>query len=162
MDRYRDLLWVEMNQRAGQFAYYLGLTQTIDKDDINVLNDRDIQRYDFTLTWEYSRLQKVYSSYSFEKLSYKRAGGMDETTWIGFGGSSRFHDNILISLDYLRENVDPITVSSNHDRLNLSLTREYSATARLILDLEGNRSTYANNNGEVNDYTARLRYLKAF
>jgi len=162
MDRYRDLLWVEMNQKAGQFAYYLGLTQTIDKDDINVLNDRDIQRYDFTLTWEYSRLQKIYSSYSLEKLSYKRAGGMDQTTWIGFGGSSRFHDNILISLDYLRENVDPITVSSNHDRLNLSLTREYSATARLILDLEGNRSTYANNNGEVNDYTARLRYLKAF
>jgi hypothetical protein len=162
MDRYRDLLWLEFNHRAGQFAYYAGLSQTIDKDDVNVLNDRDILRYDFTLTWEYDRLKKVYSSYSHEKLNYKRAGGMDETTWIGFGGSSRFHENILVSLDYMRENVDPITTSSNHDRINLSLTREYSATARLIIDLEGNRSSYSNNNGEFDDYTARLRYLKAY
>ncbi|MBU1109156.1 MAG: hypothetical protein KKB51_20935 [Candidatus Riflebacteria bacterium] len=162
MDRYRDLLWLELNQRAGQFLYYAGLTQTIDKDDINVLNDRDIQRYDLNLTWEYDKLKKVYTSYSMEKLSYKRAGGMDQTSWIGFGGSSRFHENFLLSLDYLHETVDPTTVSSTHDRLNLSLTREYSATARLIIDLEGNRSSYSNNNAECDDYTARLRYLKAF
>lgn len=162
MDRYKDLLWIEFNHRAGQMLYFAGLSQTIDKDDVNVLNDRDIQRMDLSLTWEYDQLNKVYSSYSLEKLSYKRAGGLDQTSWIGFGGSSRFHENVLFSLDYQRENVDPLTVSSTHDRLNLSLTREYSRTTRLIIDLEGNRSEFSADNGEFDDYTAKLRYLKAF
>jgi hypothetical protein len=142
--------------------YYAGLSQTIDKDDINVLNDRDIQRFDLCLTWEYDKLNRVYSSYGIEKLSYKRAGGKDQTSWAGFGGSSRFHENLLFRIDYQRENIDPLTVSSRHDRLNLSLTREYSPTARLIIDLEGNRSEFSANNGEFDDYTAKMRYLKAF
>ncbi len=162
MKRYRDLLWLEFNHQAGQMLYYAGLSQTIDKDDVNVLNDRDIQRFDFNLTWEFNRLNRIYTSVAVEKLSYKRAGGMDETSWFGFGGSSRFHENILISLDYLRENVSPIGISSNHDRVNISLTREYSPTSRLILGLEGNRSRFSQNAGEFDDYTAKLRYLKAF
>lgn len=162
MKRYRDLMLLEFNHQAGQMIYFAGLSQTIDKDDINVLNDRDIQRFDFSLTWEFDKMRKVYSTYAAEKLSYKRAGGMDQTTWIGFGGSSRFHENVLLSLDYQRENVDPLSISSVHDRLNLSLTREYSPSARLIIDLEGNRSAFSGNTGEFDDYTAKMRYLKAF
>ncbi len=162
MDRYKDLLWVEFNHRAGQMLYFAGLSQTIDKDDVNVLNDRDIQRFDFTLTWEFDKLNRVYGSYGREKLSYKRAGGIDETAWFGFGGSSRFHENVLLSVDYQREEVDPLTVSSKHDRLNLSLTREYSRTARLVLDLEGNHGEFDNETGSFDDYTAKLRFLKAF
>lgn len=162
MNRYKDLLWLEFNHRAGQMVYYAGLSQTIDKDDVDILNDRDIQRFDLCLTWEYDKLNRVYSSYGIEKLSYKRAGGMDQTSWTGFGGSSRFHENMLFSIDYQRETLDPLTVSSRHDRLNLSLTREYGATARLIIDLEGNRSEFSANAGEFDDYTAKMRYLKAF
>lgn len=162
MDRYKDLLWLEFNHRAGQMLYYAALSQTIDKDKVNNLNDQDIQRFDLNLTWEYDKLNKVYSSFGLEKLSYKTAGGIDQTSWIGFGGSSRFHENMLLGLDYQRENVDPTTVSSTHDRLNLSLTREYSATARLIIDLEGNRSTFQGTAGDFDDYTAKMRYLKAF
>lgn len=162
MNRYKDLLWLEFNHRAGQMLYFAGLSQTIDKDDVNVLNDRDIQRFDLNLTWEYDKLNRVYSSYAIEKLSYKRAGGMDQTSWYGFGGSSRFHENVMVSVDYQREQLDPLTVSSKHDRLNLSLTREYSPTARLIIDLEGNRSEFAGDTGEFDDYTAKMRFLKAF
>jgi hypothetical protein len=164
MDRFVDLMWLELNHRAGQMRYYAGLSQTIDKDDVNVLNDRDIQKFDFTLTWEYDRFRKVYSSYSFEKLSYKRAGGIDETEIFGFGGSSKFHNDIFIGLDYLRESVDPTVagLDSQHDRVNFSVTREYSPSARLILNLEGNRSRFGNANRDYDDYTARLRYLRAF
>lgn len=162
MKRYRDLILLEFNHHAGQMLYFAGLSQTIDKDDVNVLNDRDIQRFDFSLTWEFDKLNRVYSSYAAEKLSYKRAGGIDQTTWIGFGGSSRFHENVLLSLDYQRENVDPVSTGSNHDRMNLSLTREYSPSSRLIIDLEGNRSKFSGNTGEFDDYTAKMRYLKAF
>jgi len=162
MNRYKDLLWLEFNHRAGQMLYFAGLSQTIDKDDVNVLNDRDIQRLDLSLTWEYDKLNRLYSTYAIERLTYKRAGGYDKTSWAGIGGSSRFHENVLLRVDYQRENVDPLTVSSKHDRLNLSLTREYSPTARLIIDLEGNRSEFAGNTGEFDDYTAKMRYLKAF
>ncbi|MDD3145877.1 MAG: hypothetical protein PHD82_01135 [Candidatus Riflebacteria bacterium] len=162
MNRYKDLLWLEFNHRAGQMLYFAGLSQTIDKDDVNVLNDRDIQRFDLSLTWEYDSLNRVYSTFAIEKLSYKRAGGMDQTSWIGFGGSSKFHENVMVSVDYQREKIDPLTVSSKHDRLNLSLTREYSPTARLIIDLEGNRSEFSGDTGEFDDYTAKMRFLKAF
>lgn len=162
MNRYKDLLWLEFNHQAGQMLYFAGLSQTIDKDDVNVLNDRDIQRFDLSLTWEYNKLNRVYSSFAIEKLSYKRAGGIDQTSWIGFGGSSKFHENVMVSVDYQREDVDPLTLSSKHDRLNLSLTREYSPTARLIIDLEGNHSAFAGNAGEFDDYTAKMRFLKAF
>jgi len=161
MDRYKDLLWVEFNHRAGQMLYFAGLSQTIDKDDVNVLNDRDIQRFDLTLTWEFDKLNRIYGSIGQEKLSYKRAGGIDETSWVGFGGSSRFHENVLLSIDYQREELELLTPGSTHDRLNLSLTREYSPTARLVIDLEGNQSDF-DTGARFDDYTAKLRYLKAF
>lgn len=164
MDRFVDLMWLELNHKAGQMHYFAGLSQTIDKDDVNILNDRDIQKFDFTLTWEYDSFRKVYSSYSLEKLSYKRAGGMDQTTMFGFGGRSKFHHDIFIGLDYQRESVDPTTIGldSQHDRVNMSITREYSPAARLILDLEGNRSRFGTRAREFDDYTAKLRYLRAF
>lgn len=162
MKRFRDIIGIEFNHQAGQFVYFAEMTQTIDKDDINVLNDRDIQRFDFSLTWELDKLHRVYSSISAEKLSYKRAGGIDQTTWFGFGGSSRFHENFLLNIDYQRENLDPVTLSSIHDRLNLSLTREYGPSSRLIIGLEGNRSKFSQNRGDFDDYTAKMRYLKAF
>jgi hypothetical protein len=164
MDRFVDLMWVEINHRAGQMHYQANLSQTIDKDDVNVLNDRDIQKFDFSLTWEYDRFRRVYSSYSLEKLSYKRAGGMDQTAIFGFGGRSRFHNDIFVGLDYQREEIDPTMVGldSKHDRVNMFITREYSPSARLTLDLEGNRSSFGNANLDYDDYTARLRYLRAF
>lgn len=164
MNRFVNLMWMEVNQKAGEMRYYAGLSQTIDKDDVNILNDRDIQKFDLSLTWEYDQFRKVYSSYSLEKLSYKRAGGLDQTEMVGFGGSSKFHDDIYIGIDYFRESIDPTTagLDSKHDRLNLSLTREYSPSARLILDLEGNHSEFESANKEFDDYTARLRYLRAF
>ena len=161
MDRYKDLLWVEFNHRAGQMLYFAGLSQTIDKDDVNVLNDRDIQRFDLTLTWEFDKLNRVYGSVGHEKLSYKRAGGIDETSWVGFGGSSRFHENVLLSIDYQREELELLTPGSTHDRLNLSLTREYSTSSRMVIDLEGNQSDFATG-AKFDDYTAKLRFLKAF
>lgn len=164
MDRYIDLMWMEINHQAGEMLYYAGLSQTIDKDDVNVLNDRDIQRFDLKLTWEYDRFRQVYSSYSLEKLSYKRAGGMDQTEFYGFGGRSKFHENIFIDIDYLRESVEPTIFGSDsiHDLVNFSLTREYNPTTRLILNLEGSRSSYNNEEKTFDDYTARLRYLRAF
>jgi hypothetical protein len=164
MDRYVDLLWMELNHKAGEMRYYAGLSQTIDKDDVNVLNDRDIQKFDFSLAWEYDSFRQVYSSYSIEKLSYKRAGGMDQTEIFGFGGKSQFHNDIFIGLDYMHEIVEPdmVRADSKHDRVNLSLTREYSPSTRLILDLEGNRSKYGTINRHYNDYTAKLRFLRAF
>ena len=95
-------------------------------------------------------------------LAAKRAGNSEKSQWIGFGGASKFHCNVLFGLDYQREKVDPLTTSSIHDKLNLSLTREYNRTTSLIIDLEGNRSEYADNSASVEDYTAKLRLLKAF
>jgi hypothetical protein len=164
MDRYIDMLWVELNHQAGEMVYYLSLNQTIDKDDVNVLNDRDIHRFDFNLTWEYDSFRRVYSSVSIEKLNYKRAGGKDQTEIYGFGGTSKFHDDIYIGLDLMREIVNPVNAGaeSTHDRINLSLTREYSPATRLILDLEGNRSEFTTMRLSSKDYTARLRFLRAF
>lgn len=164
MDRFVDLMWIELNHKAGEMRYYAGLSQTVDKDDVNILNDRDIQKFDFSLTWEYDRFRQAYTSYSLEKLSYKRAGGMDQTSMFGFGGRSKFHNDIFIGVDYLREAVEPTTagLDSNHDRVKMFITREYSPSARLTLDLEGNRSSYGNSARDFDDYTARLRYLRAF
>jgi hypothetical protein len=158
------MLWVELNHQAGEMVYYLSLNQTIDKDDVNVLNDRDIHRFDFNLTWEYDSFRRVYSSVSIEKLNYKRAGGKDQTEIYGFGGTSKFHDDIYIGLDLMREIVNPVNAGaeSTHDRINLSLTREYSPATRLILDLEGNRSEFTTMRLSSKDYTARLRFLRAF
>jgi hypothetical protein len=89
---------------------------------------------------------------------------MDQTEIFGFGGKSQFHNDIFIGLDYMHEIVEPdmVRADSKHDRVNLSLTREYSPSTRLILDLEGNRSKYGTINRHYNDYTAKLRFLRAF
>jgi hypothetical protein len=127
-----------------------------------MINDSDSRRFDISLTWEYDRNNKVYGSYGAEDLEYKRANLNEKSRWIGFGGASRFDDHVLLTLDYKRENLDPNTVSSIHDTLNLSLTREYSKTTSVVIDLEGNRSEYANDLAAVEDYTAKLRLLRAF
>ncbi len=164
MNRYIDLLLMEINHKAGEMRYFAGLSQTIDKDDVNVLNDRDIQRFDFNLTWEYDNFRQVYSSFSIEKLSYKRAGGMDQSRFYGFGGISRFHDDISIAMDFRREESDPTTTSfdSTHDRLNLSLTKEYSRSTRMIIDLEGSNNQFTDKTRDFRDYTAKLRVLRKF
>jgi hypothetical protein len=164
MDRYRDLLWMEINHQAGAMRYFAGLSQTTDKDDVNVLNDRDIQRFDFCLTWEYDKFREIYSKLSIEKLSYKRAGGQDQTNFYGFGGKSRFNDDISLALDFVREENNPSAANfdSTHDRLNLSLSKEYDHSTRLIIDLEGSDNQFNNSNLNFQDYSARLKYLKAF
>jgi hypothetical protein len=55
-----------------------------------------------------------------------------------------------------------VGLDSKHDLVNMFITREYSPSARLTLDLEGNRSSFGNANLDYDDYTARLRYLRAF
>ncbi|MDD3377802.1 MAG: hypothetical protein BWY02_01540 [bacterium ADurb.Bin157] len=162
MDVYKDMYWLEFNNKAGKMLYYMSLAQTIDRDEINMINDSDSRRFDISLTWEYDRNNKVYGSYGAEDLEYKRANLNEKSRWIGFGGASRFDDHVLLTLDYKRENLDPNTVSSIHDTLNLSLTREYSKTTSVVIDLEGNRSEYANDLAAVEDYTAKLRLLRAF
>lgn len=162
MSRYKDMYWLEFNNKAGKMKYYAGLSQTNERDDITVNNDNDTRRLDISLTWEYDKENKVYGSYGTESINYKRAGNNEKSQWFGFGGASKFHNNILFALDYQREKVDPVTISSIHDKLNLTLTREYNRTTNLIIDLEGNRSEYAGNMATVEDYTAKLRLQKAF
>ena len=123
MDRYIDLLWIEMNQKAGEMLYYAGFSKTIDRDDIDNINDRDINRMDLNLTWECDDQHKLYGSYTIENIKYR------------------------ISI---------------HDKLNLSLTREYNPTTRLIIDLSGSRTDFENSENDYDDYTAKLRLLKTF
>ena len=162
MDRYIDFLWMELNQKAGDMLYYLGLSKTVDRDDIDFLNDRDINRLDLNLTWECDDQHKVYGSYTIENIDYKRANNTERTTWSGLGGKTKINENLSLGLDYQRENVNAAGILSTHDKLNLSLTREYNQNTRLIIDLSGSRTDFENNDNDYDDYTAKLRLLKTF
>lgn len=162
MSIYKDMYWLEFNNRTGNMLYYLALSQTLDRDDIDMTNDSDTRRYDLSLTWEYDKNNKVYGSLGIEDVTYKRANLNEKSRWLGLGGASKFSDAVLIALDYRRENLNPHTVSSVHDWLNLSLTREYSKSTSLVIDLEANKSEFAQEGANYEDYTAKLRLLKAF
>ncbi len=162
MDRYIDLLWIEMNQKAGEMLYYAGFSKTIDRDDINIINDRDINRMDLNLTWECDDQHKLYGSYTIENIKYRRANNTERTIWSGLGGSTKINENLSLGIDYLRENINAAGVLSTHDKLNLSLTREYNPTTRLIIDLSGSRTDFDNSDNDYDDYTAKLRLLKTF
>lgn len=162
MDRYIDLLWIELNQKAGEMLYYAGLSKTVDRDDIDFLNDRDINRMDLNLTWESDDQHKVYGSYSIENIDYKRANNSERSTWSGLGGSTKINENLSLGVDYQRENVNSAGIVSTHDKLNLSLTREYNQNTRLIIDLSGSRTEFDNSDNGYDDYTAKLRLLKTF
>lgn len=162
MDRYIDLLWLEFNQKAGEMIYYAGFSKTIDRDDIDFINDRDINRMDLNLTWESDDQHKVYGSYSIENIDYKRANNTERSTWSGLGGSTKINENLSLGLDYQRENVNASGIVSTHDKLNLSLTREYNQNTRLIIDLSGSRTDFENSDNGYDDYTAKLRLLKTF
>ena len=162
MDRYIDLLWIEMNQKAGEMLYYAGFSKTIDRDDIDNINDRDINRMDLNLTWECDDQHKLYGSYTIENIKYRRADNTERTIWSGLGGSTKINENLSLGIDYLRENINAAGVLSVHDKLNLSLTREYNPTTRLIIDLSGSRTDFDNSENDYDDYTAKLRLLKTF
>ena len=162
MDRYIDLLWIEMNQKAGEMLYYAGFSKTIDRDDIDNLNDRDINRMDLNLTWECDDQHKLYGSYTIENIKYRRANNTERTIWSGLGGSTKINENLSLGVDYQRENINAAGVLSTHDKLNLSLTREYNPTTRLIIDLSGSRTDFDNSENDYDDYTAKLRLLKTF
>lgn len=162
MDRYIDFLWFELKQQAGEMDYYMGLSKTIDRDDIDNVNDRDINRLDLNLTWSRDDQHKVYSSLAIENIKYRRASNTEKTIWNGFGGSTKINQNLSLGLDYLREDVDSSGIKSTHDKVNVSLTREYNPTTRLILDLSGSRTDFEKNDNDYEDYTAKLRLLKTF
>lgn len=162
MDRYIDFLWIELNQKAGEMLYYAGFSKTIDRDDIDNLNDRDINRMDLNLTWECDELHKVYGSYTIENVDYKLANNTEKTTMSGLGGNTKITENLSLGVDYQRENVNASGILSTHDRLNLSLTREYNPSTRLIIDLSGSRTEFENSDSNYDDYTAKLRLLKTF
>lgn len=164
MNHFRDIYWMEMNQKAGQMRYFAGFSQTIDKDDINVLNDHDVQKMDFNMTWEYDQFRQVYTNVSLEKFSYKRAGGIDESKIYGIGGKSLFHDDITLGLDFLREvsDLSGMGPDSVHNRVNVSLTKEYNNSSRLTLEFEGSDNKFEIVERNFKDYMAKLRYLRAF
>ena len=162
MDRYMDFLWIELNQKAGEMLYYAGLSKTIDRDKIDNLNDRDINRVDLNLTWESDDQHKLYSSLSIENIDYKHTNNSEKTIWKGLGGSAKLNENLSLGLDYIREDVKSSGILSTHDRVNLSLTREYNPTTRLIIDLSGSRTDFENSDNDYDDYTAKLRLLKTF
>ncbi len=162
MDRYIDLLWIEMNQKAGEMLYYAGFSKTIDRDDIDNINDRDINRMDLNLTWECDDQHKLYGSYTIENIKYRRADNTERTIWSGLGGSTKINEYLSLGVDYLRESINAAGVLSTHDKLNLSLTREYNPSTRLIIDLSGSRTDFENSENDYDDYTAKLRLLKTF
>ncbi|HEY9069338.1 MAG TPA: hypothetical protein VIV61_03720 [Candidatus Ozemobacteraceae bacterium] len=164
VDRYRDLLWMELNHKAGALRYFAALSSTIDKDKITNANDRDISKYDVRLTWEYDAMRQLYGLASREQLNYKRLGGSDVTQVYGLGGRSQFHEDVSMNLDYTHERLDPgrSATDSTHDRVNLALTKEYNNMARLILSFEGSNNTFGTAGLEYADYSARLRYLRSF
>ena len=162
MDRYIDLYWIEMNQKAGEMEYYAGFSKTIDRDEVENLNDRDIERMDLKLTWEKDDQHKVYGTYSIENIDYKLANNTERTKWSGLGGSTKLNQHLTLGIDYLREDVNSSGICSIHDKVNLSLTREYNPSTRLILDLSGSRTDFDNDASDYDDYTAKLRLLKTF
>jgi len=164
VDRYRDLLWMELNHKAGALRYYAALSSTIDKDKVQTLNDRDISKYDAKIIWEYDAMRHLYGQVSREQVDYTKAGGSDMTQIYGLGGRSQFHEDVTLNLDYTHERVDPgrAAVDSTHDRLNFALTKEYNNMARMILSLEGSNNTFGAAGLEYADYSARLRYLRSF
>ncbi len=164
VNRYRDLMWMELNHRAGAFRYFAGFSATIDKDKITKANDRDINKYDLKLTWEYDMANRLYALFSQEQLSWKTAGGQDVVGIYGIGGHSQFHEDVSLNLDWTHENNDPANTAwdSSHDRLNLALTKEYNNMARLILDLEGSNHRFTSPGRDYTDLSAKLRFLRSF
>lgn len=164
MDRHQEIVWLDFTQKAGDMGYYAAIGQTIDRDEIEVLNDRDINKLQFELTWDYNKFKRVYSRFGRETIDYRRAGGKDYTTFYGFGGSSRFQKSIFIDLNYLREEVRPdnSALDSSHDRVHLTLTREYSHQTSLVLGFEASSNSFKNSDLNFDDYTARLRLIRNF
>ena len=164
LDRYRDLTWIEMHQKAGAMRYFTGLTFTVDKDKITRANDRDTTRLDLKATWEYDAHRKLYGLFSVEQYSLKAVGGKDITKSVGLGGSSLFHEDLSLDLDWLHEIDDVKTgqFDSMHDRLTLSLTKEYNNFARFIVSVEGTRHQFDWSSQDYSDVAAKIRLLRFF
>jgi len=164
VDRYRDLMWMELKHKAGAMLYFAGFSSTIDKDKIVNTNDRDISKLDLKLTWEYDVSNRLYGVYSVEQLNYKIAGGKDLVNVYGIGGHSQFHEDVSLNLDYTHEQNDPTSSlwDSAQDRVNLALTKEYNNMARMILDLEGSNHTFSMPGRDFADLSAKLRFLRSF
>jgi len=164
LDRYKDVSWLEINHKAGALRYFAGLTGIIDKYKIAPINDQDITKLDFKLTWEYDAFRSLYGMFSHENFGYKTAGGFDRTIIYGLGGKSQFHDDIDLALEYTHEANDVKTAlaDSKHDRVNISLTKEYNNQARVIIELEGSNNLFEASNRNFNDLAAKFRFLKSF
>jgi hypothetical protein len=164
LNRFKDVTWLEFNHRAGAFRYFVHMSSILDKDQITTLNDQDISRFDLKLTWEYDAMRQIYGLCSLEHLGYRVAGGEDRTTIYGLGGRSQFHEDIFLDLAYTHENDDVKTVAagSQHDRLNLSLAKEYNNLSRITFELEGSDNRFEVSDRDFYDVIARVRYLKSF
>ena len=164
-DRTMDIAKIAFRQRAGQMRYYMALTQTVDRDEIADINNRDIERMDLKLTWEINALNFIYGRYSLEQIDYIAANRNERTSICGIGGNATINDKMQLTADLFRENSNIAGIESLHDRLNLSLIREYNPSTSIILDLEGSRNSFetmADYRPEFDDYTAKLRFLKVF
>ncbi|HNV68370.1 MAG TPA: hypothetical protein PKO06_01635, partial [Candidatus Ozemobacteraceae bacterium] len=164
LDRYRDLTWLEMHQKAGAMRYYTGLAWTIDKDKIDRTNDRDTTKFDLKATWEYDAHRQLYGLLGIEQYALKTVGGKDITKTIGLGGRSLFHEDITLDLDYLHEisDVKARQLDSIHDRLTFSVTKEYNNYARFIVSVEGTRHQFDMSDQDYSDVAAKVRLLRFF
>lgn len=164
LDRYKDILWLELNHRAGAFRYFANLNSTTDKDKISPITDNDIYRFDFKLTWDYDNFRSVYGLFSQEQLRYITAGGFDKVRIYGLGGSSQFQDTVFLGLEYTHESNSPkgLQLNSEHDRVTFSLSKEYNNFSRFILEIEGSQNDFEAFNRDFQDLSTKIRYLKKF
>jgi hypothetical protein len=164
LDRYQDMVRLELNHRIGAFIYYANLSSKIDKDKITKANDYDTYRTDLKLTWEYDAMRNLYGLFSHEQLSYKTAGGFDKLIIYGLGGRSQFQESIFLDLSYTHEANYPkgTTLNSHHDRVLMALTKEYNNFSRFIFEIEGAQNDFDGPARDYSDLVAKVRYLKKF
>ncbi|MBF0546663.1 MAG: hypothetical protein HQM08_19610 [Candidatus Riflebacteria bacterium] len=164
LDRNKDLMWVEFNQKAGSMKYYVGLSGYTDQDKYFSSNNQENNKIDLKFTWEYDQLRRLYGLYSIEQLYYKTLGGSDKTTIYGFGGRSQFHEDLSLNLDFTHESnyMKINTLDSERDRVVVSLVKEYQNLSRFIIEVEGADNRFMLSDRSFKDVSGKVRYQKSF
>ncbi|MBF0407642.1 MAG: hypothetical protein HQM10_09830 [Candidatus Riflebacteria bacterium] len=164
LDRNKDMIWAEFNQKAGAMSYYAGLSGYLDRDLIDDTNDRDSNRLNLKLTWDHDNQRSLYGLFSIEQLYYKTLGGSDKTTIYGLGGKSQFHEDLTLQLDFLHEAnyMKETSLDSAHDRVTMSLIKEYVGHSRFIIELQGADNRFMLSGNSYVDMSGKIRYQKSF
>lgn len=162
--KYRDEIALKSFHKAGEFSYSAYYQFIIFKDKIMKINDIDSNKWELKISWDYNVDNNIYTFFSNEFNYYKISGGKDKIAQFGIGGKSSLKQYLVVAIDYLREinTLKNKNLNSTHNKLILSLVRDYGAYNYFTILLEGNENKFANQNENYNEFSGKISLNKLF